>query len=118
MIQEFVATNTPQRIDVSERVGRALCAIIRCMLADSGFPSSILGGLFMAAAYLKNMNAHTALKRETSFEMLHGKEADLSHLRVLEIRTYVHRKDSRNLDFAAWEGKMCSYSEERKSYRV
>ena len=75
--------------------------MIRCMLADSGFPSSILGGLFVAAAYLKNMNPHTALKRETSFKMLHGKEADLSHLRVIEAKTYVHRKDSRNLDSAA-----------------
>ena len=27
-------------------------------------------------------------------------------------------KDSRKLDAAAWEGKVCGYSEERKSYRV
>ena len=40
-IQEFAATNTPQQIGVSERVGRTLCAMIRCILADSGFPSFI-----------------------------------------------------------------------------
>ena len=28
------------------------------------------------------------------------------------------RDDSRNLDVAAWEGKVCGYSEESKSYRV
>ena len=35
-IQAFAATNTPQQISVSKRVGRTLCAIVRCMLADSG----------------------------------------------------------------------------------
>ena len=50
IIQEFAATNTLQQIGVSERVGRTLCAMVRCMLADSGFPSPMWGELFMAAA--------------------------------------------------------------------
>ena len=37
--QEFSAINTLQQIGVSERVGRTLCAMVRYMLADSGFPS-------------------------------------------------------------------------------
>ena len=88
------------------------------MLADSDFPSSMWGGLFMAAAYLKNRTPHKALKVETPFKMLHVEEADLSHLRVIGVRSFVHIKDSRNLDAAAWEGKVCGYSEESKSYRV
>ena len=35
----------------------------------------------MAAACLKNMTPHKALKMETPFKMLHGEEVDLSHLR-------------------------------------
>ena len=118
VIQEFAATSTPQQIGLSESVGRALCAMVRCMLADSGFPSSMWGELFMAAAYLKNMIPHKALEMETPFKMLHGGEADLSHLRVIEVRTFVHIKNSRKLDAAAWEGKMCGHSLEGKSYRV
>ena len=72
----------------------------------------------MAAAYLKNRTPHKALKVETPFKMLHVEEADLSHLRVIGVRSFVHIKDSRNLDAAAWEGKVCGYSEESKSYRV
>ena len=83
IIQEFAATNTPQQIGVSEGVRRTLCAMVRCMLADSGFPSSMWGEPFMAAAYLKNRTPHKALKMETPFKMLHGEEADLSHLRVI-----------------------------------
>ena len=36
--QEFATTNTPQKHGVSERVGRALCSMVRCVLVDSGLP--------------------------------------------------------------------------------
>ena len=52
------------------------------------------------------------------FKMLHGEEANLSHLCVIGARTFVHIKDSRKLDAAAWEGKVCGFSEESKSYRA
>ena len=35
---EYASTNTPQQIGMSERVGRTLAAMIRCMLADCGLP--------------------------------------------------------------------------------
>ena len=114
IIQEFAATNTPQQIGMSERVGRTLCTIVECMLANSGFPTSIWGELFMAAAYLKNSILHKALKMKTPFKMFHKEEADLSHLCVIGVRTFVHTKDSRKLDAAAWKGEVCSYSEEMK----
>ena len=41
VIQEFAATNTPQQIGVCERLGRTLFVMVRYMLADSGFPSSM-----------------------------------------------------------------------------
>ena len=88
------------------------------MLADSDFPSSMWGELFKAAAYLKNRTPHKALKMETPFNMLHGEEVDLSHLRVIGARAFVHIKDYRKLDAATWEGKVCGYSEDSESYRV
>ena len=81
--------------------------MVRCMLADSGFPSSMLGELFMVAAYLKNKTPHQALKMEMTLNMLHGAEADLSHFRVVEVIPFVHTKDSRKLDAAACEEKVC-----------
>ena len=70
----------------------------------------------MAVTGLKKRTPHMALKRETPFKMLHGEKADFSHLCVIGFRTFVHTKDSRKLDAAAWESKVCSYySEERKS---
>ena len=75
--------------------------MVRCMLAESGFPLSMLGELLKAAAYLKNMAPHTALKREALFKMLHGEEVDLSHLRIIGARTLVYIKNSGKLDVAA-----------------
>ena len=72
----------------------------------------------MAAAHLKNRTPHVAPKIKTSFKMLHGGEADLSHLCVIGARTFVHMKGSRKLDAATWKGKVYGYSEESKSYRV
>ena len=91
--------------------------MVRCMLADGSVSSSRWGGLFMTAAYLKNWTSHKA-KIKTTFKMLHSEEAVLSHLRVIRARSFVHINDSRKLDAAAWEGEVCGYSEERKSYRV
>ena len=81
--------------------------MVRCMLADSSFPPSMWGELSIAAAYLKNRTPHKALKMETPFKMLHGEEADLSHLRVIGARAFVHINDFRKLDAAAREGKVC-----------
>ena len=65
-----------------------------------------------------NMTPHTSLKRETPFQILHGEEADLSHLRIIGARAFVYIKDSRKVDTVAWEGKVCGYIEKNKSYRV
>ena len=34
--QQYAANKTPQQIGVSERVGRTLCAMVRCIRTDSG----------------------------------------------------------------------------------
>ena len=52
--QEFVTTNTPQQNGVSERVGRTLCNIVRCLLVDSGLPPKLWGELMLTATYLCN----------------------------------------------------------------
>ena len=46
--QEFAAINTPQQNGVSERVGRTLCSMVRCLLVDSGLPPKLWGELMLA----------------------------------------------------------------------
>ena len=62
--QQFAATNTPQQIGVSERIGRTLCAMVWCMRVDSGLPPFLWGELMMATSYICNRIPHSALKME------------------------------------------------------
>ena len=117
--QEFAATNTPQQIGVSERVGRTLCAMVRCLLVDSGLPPSLWSELMLTTTYLCNRVPHSALKMETPYKVLYGKEADLSHLKIIGSRAFVHIKDSTKLGHTSWEGMVCGFSEnESNSYHV
>ena len=79
--QEF-APNTSQQNGVSERVGRTLCSMVRCVLVNSGFPPKLWGKLMLTAAYLCNRMPHFGLDMETPFKRLYGKEANLSHLKI------------------------------------
>ena len=117
--QEFAATNTPQQIGVSERVGRTLCAMVRCLLVDSGLPRNLWGELMLTTTYLCNRVPHSALKMETPYKVLYGKEADLSHPKIIGSRAFVHIKDSTKLGHTSWEGMVRGFSEnESNSYRV
>ena len=62
---------------------------------------------------------HSGLDIETPFKRLYGKEAILSHLKIIGARAFVHIKDANILELKSWEGMLCGFSEdEALSYRV
>ncbi|CAN0341510.1 unnamed protein product [Ascophyllum nodosum] len=93
--------------------------MVRCLLVDSGLPSNLWGELMLTTTYLCNRVPHSALEMETPYKVLYGKEADLSHLKIIGSRAFVHIKDSTKLGHTSWEGMVCGFSEnESNSYRV
>ena len=90
--QQFAATNMPQQISISERVGRTLCAMVRCMRVDSGLPPILWGGLTMAASYIFNQVLQWALNMETPYEKLYEKDTNLYHLKIIGVRAFIHSK--------------------------
>ena len=73
----------------------------------------------LTAAYLCNRMLHSGLDMETPFKRLHGIEANLSHLKIIGARAFVHIKDAKKLEPKPWEEMLCSFSEdEALSYRV
>ena len=116
---EYASTNTPQQIGMSERVGRTLAAMVRCMLADSGLPKFLWGELMFTAAFLGNRAPHSAVGMQSPYKMLHGTEPDLRLLQVNGARAFVHIETySKNLELKAVEGRLVGYSNNSKSYRV
>ena len=97
-ITQFAATNTPQQIGVSERVGRTLCAMVRCMRVGSGLQPFLWGEFMMAVSYIYSRIPHSALNMETPYKKLYGKDADLSHSqdhRRKGLRTHSKPKQAR-----------------------
>ena len=80
---EYAATNTPQQNGVSERDGQTLATMTRCLLKDGRFPLSLWGELLLTAVFICNRSPHSALGGATPFAKMHGKEADLTGLRVI-----------------------------------
>ena len=46
IVQEFAATNTPQQNGISERDGRTILNMTRCLLVDTGLPKYLWAELF------------------------------------------------------------------------
>ena len=116
---EYTATATPQQNGVSERDGRTLATITRCFLKDGNFPRNMWGELFFMAVHLSNRSPHSALGGTTPFSQMHGKEADLSGLRAIGSRSFVHVETyTPKLGDKAWQGKLCGFSLDSRAYRI
>ena len=116
---EYTATNTPQQNGVSERDGQTLAQITQCLMKGSNFPPSLWGELIFTAAYLSNRSPHSALGGATSYFRMHNKEADLSGLRAIGARAFVHRETyTRKLDGRTFEGKLCGFSQDSRAYKI
>ena len=72
---------------------------------------SLGGGLMMVASYICNRIPHSALKMETPYKKLHGKDAVLSHLKIIGARAFVYIKNPNKLGHTSWEGMVCGFSE-------
>ena len=116
---EIAATNTPQQNGVSERDGRTIANIARCLLKEAGFPKSLWGEMFFTATYLANRMPHSALQSQAPFTVLFGVPAKLDHLRTIGARAFVHvETHTSKLEDKAWEGRLCGYSMNSKAYRI
>ncbi|CAB1120472.1 unnamed protein product [Ectocarpus sp. CCAP 1310/34] len=116
---EFAATNTPQEIGVSERDGQTLAAVTRALLRDGDFPKHMWGELMMTAAYLTNRTPHAALGGATPYSKMYNTTPDLSRLRAIGARAFVHHERyKKKLDDRAFEGKLCGYGPDSKTYRI
>ena len=73
----------------------------------------------MAASYILNRIPQSALNMETPYKKLYGKDADLSRLKIIDVRAFVHVEHPNKLGHTSWEGVVYSFSEtESNSYRI
>ena len=85
--------------------------MVRCMRVESGLPPFLPVELMMAASHICKRIPHSALTMETSYKKLYGNDADLSHLKLIGARAFVHIKNPNKLGHTSWEGMVCGFNE-------
>ena len=119
IVQEFTATNTPRQNGISERDGRTIMGVTRCLLRGANLPGWLWGEVCCTAVYLVNRLPHSALGFETPYFKMLGKQAVLSHLRVVGARAFVHYEQHRDkIQDRAWEGRLVGYNKDSRAHRV
>ena len=66
--------------------------LTRCMMDDESFPRSQWEAVFQTAVYLANRLPTRAKNGESPYKLWLGKEAELSHLREIGCKAYVHKE--------------------------
>ena len=62
---------------------------------------------------------HSTLEGATPYSKMHNLEPDLTGLRAIGARAFVHRETyTKKLEDRAFEGKLCGYSHNSKAYRI
>ena len=117
--QQFSAPYTPQQNGVSERDGRTIMDMTRCSLNEAHLPKTLWGEIASTAVFLINRLPHPAIGGDTPYHRMFGKHADLSFLRIIGTRAFVHVEGyTTKLQPNAWEGVLVGYDSDKPTFRV
>ena len=111
------APYTPEQNGKAERLNYTLISSVRSILADMHLPKTLWDELIKTVAYLKNRSP--GINGITPYELGNHVRPDLSHLKVVGSRAWVHiPKEKRvKLDVRSWQGIFIGY-EGKNQYRV
>ena len=97
IVPEMSPPHTPQLNSKPERYWRTLLEPVRSTLAMAGLPFSLWPPLAKAVVHTKNLLPSQAIGGKIPHEVLTGRKADLSHLRILGCDAYpLHKAPGRD----------------------
>ena len=88
--QQFSAPYTTKQNGASERDGRTIMDTTRCFLNEAHLPKPLWGEIASAAVFLIIRLPHAAIGGDTPYHRRFRKHADLSFLRIIGTRAFVH----------------------------
>ena len=120
IVHELTSPYCPEQNGVAERLNRTIMESARSMIYHAGLPLDFWAEACNTAVYIRNRSPTTCLKDKTPYECLFGKKPDISHLRVLGCKCFVHIPDSnrRKLDQKSYEAIFIGYPDGTKGYKV
>ena len=91
----------------------------RCIINEAGLPKHLWGEIAATSVFLINRLPHKALKGDTPYFRMFGKQANLSFLRIIGSRAFVHEEGhTTKLQPRAWEGVLVGYDDDSPTFRV
>jgi transposase InsO family protein len=117
---EFSSPYTPQQNGVVERKNRTLLDMARTMLNEYKTPDRFWAEAINTACYSINQLYHHRILKKASYELLTGKNSNVSYFRVFGRKCFILIKRCRNSKFApkAVEGFLLGYESNTWTYRV
>lgn len=112
--------HTPEQNGVAERKNRTLVESARCMLIESGLPSSFWAEAIATANHVENRCPTKGISEGTPFEKWFGKRPNISHLRIFGNKVFFLDKtpNKGKFDPRGIEGTFVGYSDRSKAYRI
>jgi hypothetical protein len=117
---EFYSKYTLEQNGIVERKNRTLIDMARSMLAEYNVSDSYWAKAINTACHSSNrLYCHKLLKK-TPYELLIGRNPNISYFRVFGCKCYILRKESQLSKFEKKcdEGFLLGYSSNSKAYRV
>jgi transposase InsO family protein len=115
---ETTAPYTSAENGRAERCHRTIMNRARAIRSDAKLPPSLWAESVRAAAYLKNRTHTRTLQDKTPYEMWFGVRPDITHLRELGCRAWVHiTGENPKIYNRSIECVLIGYSETSKAYR-
>lgn len=87
-IHQFTAPYTPEQNSISERRGRTLMEMARCMLKQAKLPDSFWAEAFATANYINNRTPMRILGGKTPEEVWTGQPSSIEAVRTFGCRAY------------------------------
>lgn len=118
--RRLTVPRTPQQNGVAERMNRTLLDMARCLLLQSGLPSTFWAEAVATACHIRNRCPTSTLEGITPYEKWTGSLPSLNHMRVFGSTVYVLDKDSSKdkFDPRSNKGIFVGYPRESKGYRI
>lgn len=116
----LTAPYTPQQNGIAERKNRTLIEPARCLLIDSGLPTSFWGEAVSTACYVLNRCITKPLGNETPHERWTERRPDVRHFRKFGEKVFFLDKSPNKdkLRPRGIEGIFVGYSTVAKAYRI
>jgi hypothetical protein len=117
---EPTTPHTPELNARAERPNRTIEERIIAMIQMAKVHKSFWAWAALTACYLYNRTPHSALHRQTPFEAWSGNKPDLSNLRVLGTRCFVHvpKKTRQKLDPKSKPMTLIGYAPTQKAWKL